>query len=166
MLGAEERGAIVATIQEGLDGPYVASPAKSFIARMEDPGLTEEHRIILAVRALRHDPGCIEAHLLLAGHSPDQPTTLRHLQAAVAAGNTIWAPVATRYGRHMEWWGFVGTQPYMRAIEALGSTHEMLGNTQAAKWCYERLLRMNPSDDQGICSRLKALEGAPVAVFR
>ncbi|WP_431271747.1 tetratricopeptide repeat protein [Dankookia sp. P2] len=57
----------------------------------------------------------------------------------------------------MAWWGFVGTQPYMHAIAALGGLHSEMGNDQAARWCYERLLRMNPDDDQRIRDRLEAM---------
>lgn len=41
---------------------------------------------------------------------------------------------------------------------ALGDRHAELGNAQAARWCYERLLRMNPYDDQEVAASLEQLD--------
>lgn len=153
-----------AEVREGIDGPCVTGPADPFVARMAERDVRE--RIILACRALRHDAGCIEAHLLLAAYAPNHATSLQHLQAAVRSGNEFWEPVAERYGANMAWWGFVDTQPYMRAIAALGGLHSETGNDQAARWCYERLLRMNPDDDQRIRDRLEAMGPTVGPAFR
>jgi hypothetical protein len=39
------------------------------------------------------------------------------------------------------------------------------GNEQAARWCFERLPRMNPDGDQCIQQRLEALETTRAPAF-
>lgn len=133
-------------------GLYVVSPADRFVEAMETA--REERRtedlLILAVRAIRHDPGCIEARLALAEHSRDRETRQRHLTKAVETGELLWTPVAERLGDDMTWWGFSGTRPYMRALGALGHAHLDDGDEAAARACFDRLLAMNPNDNQGI----------------
>lgn len=133
-------------------GLYVVSPADRFVEAMEDA--REERRnedlLILAVRAIRHDPGCIEARLALAEHSRDRETRHRHLTKAVETGEFLWTPVAERLGDDMTWWGFPGTRPYMRAVAALGHAYLADGDETAARACFDRLLAMNPNDNQGI----------------
>ncbi len=133
-------------------GLYVESPADRFVEAMEDArdDRRTEDLLVLAVRAIRHDPGCIEARLALAEHSRDGETRLRHLKEAVESGELLWAPVAERLGDDMTWWGFSGTRPYMRAVAALGHAHLDDGDETAARACFDRLLAMNPYDNQGI----------------
>lgn len=115
---------------------------------MEDAG--GEDLLVLATRALRRDPGCIEARLVLAEHSRDAETRFRHLRAAVAVGDALWAPVAARMGGDMTWWAFAGTRPYMRAIHAVGQAHLDAGKTRAAACCFRSLLDMDPNDSLGV----------------
>ena len=46
--------------------------------------------------------------------------------------------------------GIPDTRPYMRAIHALGLAHREAGDENEARTCFERLLDMNPHDNQGI----------------
>ena len=133
-------------------GMYVESPADRFVEAMEDA--RHDRRtgdlLVLAMRAIRHDPGCIEARLTLAEQSRDSETRQRHLTKAVETGELLWTPVAERLGDGMTWWGFSGTRPYMRAVAALGHAHLDAGNETATRTCFERLLAMSPNDNQGI----------------
>ena len=136
-------------VQPGL---YVESPADRFVEAMEHAreDRRTEDLLVLAMRAIRHDSGCIEARLTLAEHSRDRETRQRHLTKAVETGELLWAPVAERLGDDMTWWGFSGTRPYMRAVAALGHAHLDDGDGTAARACFDRLLAMNPNDNQGI----------------
>lgn len=129
-------------------GLYVTTPADPFVEAMEDAG--GEDLLVLATRALRRDPGCIEARLVLAEYSRDAETRYRHLRAAVVAGDALWAPVAARMGGDITWWGFAGTRPYMRAIHALGQAHFDAGKPGAAAHCFRSPLNMDPNDSLGV----------------
>lgn len=144
-------------VQPGL---YVESPANRFVEAMEDArdDRRTEDLLVLAVRAIRHDPGCIEARLTLAEHSRDRETRQRHLGKAVETGELLWAPVAERLGDDMTWWGFSGTRPYMRAVAALGHAHLDDGNETEARACFDRLVAMNPNDNQGIRYLIEELD--------
>ncbi|MBI5162349.1 MAG: hypothetical protein HY985_00435 [Magnetospirillum sp.] len=139
---------------------HVESPADKFIERLANEK-NPQSRLILATSALRHDPGCIEALCYLADHAKDSQYAVDLLRKAVDAGQQLWGAVAYEYGDEMTWWGFAATRPYMRAIQALGETHHEMGNDIAARECFERLLEMNPHDNQGIRFLLAGLEPPP-----
>ncbi len=142
---------------EWVDGiPGVASPADRFLEAMT-PDRTLYDQLVLATRALRHDPGCIDALRLLAANHPDDNARLRLLQDAVKAGDALWGPVAANHGDRVQWWVWTATRPWMRAIAELGEAHFQADNTQASMWCFERLLRLNPDDHQNIRGRLEHL---------
>ena len=135
----------------------MVSPADPWLERMEEEPEFQD-RLILATSCLRKDPGCIEAHLFLASATDDSGVRLSRLRRAVETGNQLWMPVAAELGDEMTWWGFPGTRPYMRAIQALGQALMESGATTEARACYERLLAMNPNDNQGIRYVIEELE--------
>ena len=130
-------------------GLFVVSPADPWIERMEE-AVDLHDQVILATACLRKDPGCIDAHFVLAASTDDVGRRLDHLRKAIETGEQLWNPVATELGDEMTWWGFAGTRPYMRAIHALADTLIESGAENEARACYERLLAMNPNDNQGI----------------
>lgn len=136
---------------------YVESPADAYIQRLADEA-NPQTRLIIATCALRKDPGCIEALTYLADHAKEPADAVKLLRKAVDAGQQLWGEVAFEYGDDMTWWGFSATRPYMRAIQALGATHLEMGNDIAARECFERLLEMNPDDNQGIRHLLAQME--------
>ncbi len=133
-----------ARLVEGPDGVVVASPAAPYVERMENE-TREEDRIILASCALRQDPTCIEAHLLLSKYAVDQDTKFRHLNIAVQAGDSLWGPLAERQGSPLMCWKLPAMKPYMRAIQYLGDALASIGNDAAAEFCYSRLESMGPT---------------------
>lgn len=137
-------------------GPFVESPADHLVQGMEEA--EGERLIALAVLALRRDPGCIEAHHILSDSAPTQDLRLQHLRTAVETGDELFGPIAEAYGDDMCWWSFPGTRPYMRAIHALGQALVDAGEIEQARACFERLLAMNPHDNQGIRFELERLE--------
>lgn len=147
-------------IVDGCIGPIIISKADEFVvyARAErDPAIA----LAFIGRALERDPAHIEAHLFAATKAESLGDRMRHLQIAVEAGDRMWLPYARGRAEDMAWWDAVGTHPYMKAIHALGDCHAELGNAPAARWCYERLLRMNPYDDQEVAASLEQLDTAP-----
>ena len=142
---------------EWVDGiPEVVSPADRFLEAMT-PERTYYDQMVLALRGLRHDPGCIDALRLLAVNQLDNKDRLRLLQIAVKAGDALWGPVAAEYVDRTQLWVWAATRPWMMAIAELGEAHLEADNTQAAKWCYERLLRLDPQDHQNIRGALEHL---------
>ena len=133
------------TAKLSANGRWVVSPADRFVEAMEDAD--GSNRLVLATRAIRRDPGCVEARLVLADASRDRETRLRHLQVAVDAGDALWS---SRTADDLAWWYASGTRPYMRAIAALGLAHRDDGREDQALACFHRLLKMNPNDPQGI----------------
>ncbi|TPG44277.1 hypothetical protein EAH89_27400 [Roseomonas nepalensis] len=125
---------------------------------------TSFDRLVLATRAIRHDPGCIDARLVLAEHSGDLSTRLRHLEAAVAAGEWLWGSVAERVDHDLCWWGDVGTRPYMRAVQALGVALCEAGYPDESRACFERLLIMNPNDNRCIRDLIRDLDIGPCSL--
>lgn len=138
------------------DGPRIISKAEPFLLRIPQAPKLED-KLFLASRALRHDPGCIEALRLLAAYS-DGNRQLRLLQEAVKAGDRLWMPVADQYGPHAQWWDWTATRPWMHAILELGEAHADRDNTLAARWCFQRLLELNPTNHQGIERYLERLQ--------
>ncbi len=143
-------------IEWRLDVPRVVSKADPFLLRIPQMPKIED-KFFLATRALRQDPGCIEALRLLAAYSEGNHQ-LRLLQGAVKAGDTLWMPVAEEYGCHARWWDWAATRPWMHAILELGEAHAERDNTLAAKWCFQRLLDLNPANHQGVERYLERLQ--------
>jgi tetratricopeptide (TPR) repeat protein len=111
----------------------------------------------LARRALKRDPDCVDALVLLA--DLDAPTMTAHiaeLRAAVAAGERSLGQkfMLANEGR---FWLMLDTRPYMRALETLGRTLAEAGLSRDAIAVYEKMLAHNPNDNQGIRDPLLGL---------
>ncbi len=135
----------------------VAGPADYYVDRMNQATLLFK-KALAAEFAIKEDPGCIEAHLFFGRQLKDPDDAMEHLEHAVAMGEALWAPAAMAEGEDMPWWGCLATRPYMRAIHALGLAHLQSGNDDQARSCFERLLEMNPNDNQGIRYLLDDIE--------
>lgn len=46
-------------------------------------------------------------------------------------------------------WGFIENRPYLRCLHGLGLSHWVLGNVRGALAVFERMLWLNPNDNQG-----------------
>ena len=111
----------------------------------------------LAKRALRKDPDCVDALVVLAGIESDSPRKMiEALQKAVAAGErSLGADFIRENTGHF--WGLIETRPYMRAMAQLAGLLKDAGlNADAAK-CYEKILSLNPNDNQGVRDPLLGL---------
>lgn len=106
-------------------------------------------RTQLARKALELSADCADAYVVLAEQAGD-PDTARDLYLqGVAAGERALGPrVFDEEAGHF--WGIVETRPYMRARFGLAQCLEELGRVEEAIGHYQELLRLNPSDNQGV----------------
>ena len=118
---------------------------------------TEAQARKLAKRALAKDPDCVDALVVLAGIETDSPKQLiERLQNAVAAGErSLGTRFITENTGHF--WGLIGTRPYMRALEQLASMLRGVGLNVEAMKHYEKMLALNPNDNQGVRDPLLGL---------
>lgn len=107
-------------------------------------------RVVLARQALQESPDCADAYVLLAEETAKSPEAARDLYAqGVAAGErALGAAFFQESAGHF--WGLIETRPYMRAREGLAQALAALGELSQAVGHLRELLRLNPSDNQGI----------------
>jgi tetratricopeptide (TPR) repeat protein len=104
----------------------------------------------LAKRALRLDSDCVDA--LVVMNDLDARTTtelIAGLQKAVAAGErSLGAQFFRENTGHF--WMLIETRPYMRAMEQLAAQLFAKGLNLDAIRIYEKMLELNPNDNQGV----------------
>ncbi len=150
-------------VMRGPNGLFVSSPGDKFIASSQElPSLVD--RLDLAAAALDHDPGCIEARLIIADACENDAYAMRHLENAVKAGKQLWEPIAAEFGDQMRWWHWPGTRPFMLAMQELAGLYHEYGNPEGAELLLIRLLAMDPEDHQGVSDSLAQLQ-SPAKVF-
>jgi tetratricopeptide (TPR) repeat protein len=111
----------------------------------------------LAKRALRLDPDCVDALLVLADlDAPTQRELIECLRKAVAAGERSLGEEFIRENRG-HFWLLLETRPYMRAMEQLAGLLRGEGISLDAIRVYERMLELNPNDNQGVRDPLLGL---------
>lgn len=119
----------------------------------------------LAKEVLKLQPENIDARLVLA-YAIDDLNLRRDLcLEAVRIGNAVWQP-ALENKVDVTWWYSPGTRPFMRAIHCLGDTHLQLGEQDIARDCFDRLLKLQPSDPQGVRFLLEEMDLATAPAAR
>ena len=111
----------------------------------------------LAKRALKLDPDCVDA--LVVMNDLDARTrreTIEGLQKAIEAGERS---LGSKFiGEHKgHFWMLLETRPYMRALERLASELKYAGLNADAIRIYEKMLALNPNDNQGVRDPLLGL---------
>ncbi len=108
------------------------------------------HAIAYALRAVRLNPACLDARVLLA-QSAGGPRDefVEELQAIVAAGEADLGPEFFAENRG-HFWGIFETRPYMRARDRLARELYLAGRVKEAIPHYEEMLQLNPQDNQGL----------------
>jgi len=106
-------------------------------------------RIKLAREALKLWPDCAEAWTVRAEAMPDLGRRAELFQQAVAAAERTLGqePFAQDVGH---FWGILATRPYMRARNGLANALWESGQRDEAIRHWHELLRLNPSDNQGV----------------
>jgi tetratricopeptide (TPR) repeat protein len=104
----------------------------------------------LAKRALRLDPDCVDALVLITDlDARSTRETIEGLQKAVAAGErSLGAQFIRENTGHF--WMLIETRPYMRAMAQLAGVLFAEGLNLDAIRIYEKMLELNPNDNQGV----------------
>jgi tetratricopeptide (TPR) repeat protein len=112
-------------------------------------------RLVLARRALELSPDCADAYSILAERARHPEQEFELYEKAVAAGERELGP--ERFDSDAPFWSDVLSRPFMRAIESLAEVCVRLGRTAEAIGHYQRLIRLNPNDNQGVRNPLAGL---------
>ena len=104
----------------------------------------------LAKRALKLDPDCVDALVVMTDlDARSTRETIEGLQRAVAAGErSLGAKFIRENTGHF--WMLIETRPYMRAMAQLAGVLFAEGLNLDAIRIYEKMLELNPNDNQGV----------------
>lgn len=139
------------------DGPLALKDEAQELAFDAMEAESEAEAIKLAKRALRKDPDCVDALVVLAEiKSNSSKQVIASLQEAVAAGERSLGAefIAENKG---DFWSLIETRPYMRALEHLAGLLRAEGINLDAIRHYETMLSLNPNDNQGVRDPLLGL---------
>ena len=102
----------------------------------------------ILMRALLADPRCIDAHAHLGNwafeHLPKH--SIVHYEIGVAIGELSLGPEFAA----MLPWGLLNNRPFLRALQGYGLCLWRLGQPERARGVFERILSLNPPDEQGV----------------
>jgi tetratricopeptide (TPR) repeat protein len=110
---------------------------------------TPEERIALAKKALKIFPDCTDAYNVLAINETSVSKAAAHYQKAIDAFHKNRGAQFFRE-RSGCFWGILETRPYMRAMQGYGRCLWDSGETEAAVQVYQKMLELNPNDNQGV----------------
>ena len=126
------------------------TPAEKAMALIIEAENAPERRARKLIRdALKLDPNCVDAYILQGEMADSLPDAIQFYRQAVAVGEQVVSPehFAKNTGH---FWGIVETRPYMRALQSLASALWAYGEAVEAIGLYQRMLELNPNDNQGI----------------
>lgn len=107
-------------------------------------------KISLARTALELSADCADAYIILAQEeAKSREAALDLYKKAYEAGRRALDPAVFAEGEG-DFWGIMETRPYMRARFALAECLWDLGRKEDALGHLRELLRLNPSDNQGV----------------
>jgi hypothetical protein len=112
----------------------------------KDAGDGREARKLL-MKLCEGDLRCLDAHShlgnLVFDHSPDE--AIRHYEVGVPIGELS---LAAQFEGVLSW-GRVDNRPFLRCLHGYGLSTWRLGRFEEAERTFDRLLWLNPSDNQG-----------------
>ena len=115
---------------------------------MEATSKTEARK--LARRAIALYPDCVDALMTLAGLDARSTSELiEKYILAIEAGERSLGEKFIRENKG-DFWLLIETRPYMRAMEQLASIYFVQSMYQEAIGLYEKMLKLNPNDNQGV----------------
>lgn len=104
----------------------------------------------LAIRAVRIDPACLDARLMLATFAAGPVDEyIEELRRIVAVGEHDLGEKFFREN-HGHFWLMMETRPYMRVRSALAEALRTAGRNAEAIVEFDSLLVLNPNDNQGL----------------
>lgn len=107
-------------------------------------------------QCLEYDIACLDAHAHLgnfASAEGDWPRAKRHWEVGVRIGD--WS-LGENFDGVLSW-ALPNNRPFFRCLHGLGLATWRLGDPAAAKKIFERMIRLNPSDNQGVRALLAAI---------
>jgi hypothetical protein len=110
---------------------------------------TGHRRSKLAKEALTLDPNCVDAYVILADDSDTDEEAMMLSKKGMEIGEKELGKAFFKENKG-HFWGILETRPYMRAKAAYADALHQLGYTMVAIREYEKLLELNPNDNQGI----------------
>jgi tetratricopeptide (TPR) repeat protein len=108
-------------------------------------------------QCLEYDIACLDAHAHLgnfASTDGDWQRAKRHWEIGVRLGE--WS-LGENFDGVLSW-GLVNNRPFLRCLHGLGLATWRLGQPNEARKIFERMIRLNPSDNQGVRALLAAIE--------
>ena len=136
-----------ATYEDGVFGPDLNSPAEDLVNDAWD-ATTPAKQVKLARAALEVDLDAIDAYNILGLNASTLAEAIALYREATRIGERLFKPALD--DPETAWWGFIGTRPWMRAMHNLGLSLMEAGDQEEAALTFERLLALNPNDNQGI----------------
>jgi tetratricopeptide (TPR) repeat protein len=122
---------------------------------LETDSLVEALRLVNEAQEL--DPDCTDAQRLMVSILPASPENKLDLMREVVEKAEYNLGEAF-FQEHMgHFWGTISTRPYMRAKQHLGELLVETGQLAEAAGVFERMLELNPTDNQGMRYPLLAL---------
>ncbi|MHB8360400.1 MAG: tetratricopeptide repeat protein [Thermoplasmataceae archaeon] len=102
----------------------------------------------IAMQALKISENCPDAYVILAEMEKDNNKKMELYTKAVEAGKKVLGK--ERFDKDKgHFWGITETRPYMRGMEGMAVALWNSGQLDRAQEIYERLLELNPHDNQG-----------------
>ncbi|MDA0345368.1 MAG: hypothetical protein O3C54_05340 [Proteobacteria bacterium] len=115
----------------------------------EQSNCTDQKLKSVALKALKSCPVSTDAINLLAQLAPNDELRISLYRKAMEAAEIL---LGEKYFEETkgEFWGFIETRPYMRAIHGLAETLWDVGLHDDSIMCFQEMLELNPGDNQGI----------------
>jgi tetratricopeptide (TPR) repeat protein len=134
-------------IEDTIMGPAVYSAGDEFVEAARE-ATSPAKQLKLAQQALKADLDCIDAYILISHQAQTVAERLALLREATLVGERLWKAYIKR--KDMAWWSYIGTRPFMRALHEYGLTCIESGDVAEAESVFQKLLKLNPNDNQGI----------------
>lgn len=103
----------------------------------------------LALQALEHWPDCIPAYEYLSATAKSKQQRIAYAEKGVEIGQRLFGG-EFREKNAGHFWHITETRPYMRCLNILAHFSAGAGNLSKAIVIWEDILRLNPSDNQGV----------------
>ncbi|RYY94817.1 MAG: tetratricopeptide repeat protein [Chitinophagaceae bacterium] len=115
----------------------------------------DEEAFTLVQSALLLDPGCILAYEYLAECEIMPTLSIPHYAWGVQLGRRLFGGKYLKENKG-QFWGLVETRPFMRCLYGYGRNCYYLGRREESISCYQELIELNPTDNQGVRYELGA----------